>query len=138
MGYASAMAVLLLVFSLIVTMMVFKFGIKVRMWMYLRRTNMKKKKKSYHLDRCMTVVSAVIILLPIIVMILTSFKTTGATWRCSISFGFLLILIIIKLPCLPPELLIYFRNSLIITLVSIVFSSLFNSIWWIMRLPDCI
>lgn len=90
---------------------------------------MKKKKISHMIWMiCMAVVS-IIMLLPVIMMISTSFKTTGEI--NSAVFHFL------------PESFnfnnyreamtsgswfIYFRNSLLITFVSIVFSLLFNSI----------
>ena len=70
-----------------------------------------------HLIVCMTVVSA-IILLPIIVMILTSFKTTGEI--NSAVFHFLpdsLNFDNYKTAMSTGNWLIYFRNSLIITLV---------------------
>ena len=77
---------------------------------------------------CMAVVS-LIILLPILVMILTSFKTTGEI--NSAVFHFLpesLNLDNYKAAMSTGSWLIYFRNSLVITLISIVFSLLFNSV----------
>ena len=89
-----------------------------------------KRKKRLHMIWivCMAVVS-LIILLPILVMILTSFKTTGEI--NSAVFHFLpesLNLDNYKAAMSTGSWLIYFRNSLVITLISIVFSLLFNSV----------
>ena len=97
--------------------------------MFHRRSEDEKEKKvTYDLDSLYGS-GFLIILLPILVMILTSFKTTGEI--NSAVFHFLpesMNLDNYKAAMSTGSWLIYFEIPLVITLVSIVFSLLFNSV----------